>query len=44
MKYFLYLFSCIACIWSLSLGANDIENLQELDEQDFGQQAGEQGK
>jgi hypothetical protein len=29
---------------SLSLGADDFENLQEFDEQDFEQQAGEQGK
>jgi hypothetical protein len=35
----------IACFWSLSLGANDFENIQELDFQDFEQQpAGEQGK
>jgi hypothetical protein len=39
-----YLFACIAYFQSLSLGTNDFENLQELDEQDFEQQAGEQGK
>jgi hypothetical protein len=41
---FIYLF-VIACFWSLSLGANDFGNLQELDFQDFEQRpAGEQGK
>jgi hypothetical protein len=41
---FIYLF-VVACFWSLSLGANDFANLQELDFQDFEQQlAGEQGK
>jgi hypothetical protein len=41
---FIYLF-VIACFWSLSLGANDFENLQKLDFQDFEQQlVGEQGK
>jgi hypothetical protein len=41
---FIYLFA-IACFWSLSLGADDFENLQELDFQDFEQQtAGEEGK
>jgi hypothetical protein len=41
---FIYLFA-IACFRSLSLGANDFGNLQELDFQDFEQQpAGEQGK
>jgi hypothetical protein len=41
---FIYLFA-IACFWSLSLGANNFVNLQELDFQDFEQQpAGEQGK
>jgi hypothetical protein len=41
---FIYLFA-IACFWSLSLDANYIGNLQELDFQDFEQQpAGEQGK
>jgi hypothetical protein len=41
---FIYLF-VVACFWSLSLGAEDSENLQELDFQDFEQQpAGEQGK
>jgi hypothetical protein len=35
----------MACFQSLSLGAEDFENLQELDVQDFEQQlAGEQGK
>jgi hypothetical protein len=41
---FIYLFT-IACFWSLSLGINDFENLQEIDFQDFDQQpAGEQDK
>jgi hypothetical protein len=41
---FIHLFA-IACFESLSLGANDFGNLQELDVQDFEQQpAGEQGK
>jgi hypothetical protein len=41
---YIYLFA-IACFRSLSLGANDFENLQKLDFQDFEQQpAGEQGK
>jgi hypothetical protein len=41
---FIYLFA-IACFRSLSFGANDFENLQELDFQDFEQQpGGEQGK
>jgi hypothetical protein len=41
---FIYLFA-ITCFQSLSLGANDFENIQELDFQDFEQQlAGEQGK
>jgi hypothetical protein len=49
MKYYLmhclYLFASIACFWLLSLGADDFENLQELDEQEFEQQlVGEQGK
>jgi hypothetical protein len=30
-----YLFACIASFRSLSLGAEDFENLQELDVQDF---------
>jgi hypothetical protein len=35
----------ITCFWSLSLGADDFGNLQELDIQDFEQQSvGEQGK
>jgi hypothetical protein len=35
----------IAYFWSLSLGADSFENLQELDVQDFEQQlAAEQGK
>jgi hypothetical protein len=38
------LFTCIACFRSLSLGAKDFKNLQELNIQDFEQQlAGEQG-
>jgi hypothetical protein len=41
---FIYLFA-IAYFWSLSLGANDFVNLQELDFKDFEQQPmGEQGK
>jgi hypothetical protein len=41
---FIYLFA-LACFQSLSLGANDFWDLQELDFQDFEQQlAGEQGK
>jgi hypothetical protein len=41
---FIYLFAS-AYFRSLSLGANDFGNLQELDLQDFEQQpAGEQGK
>jgi hypothetical protein len=40
-----YLFACVAYFQSLLLGAEDFENLQELDIQDFEQQlAGEQGK
>jgi hypothetical protein len=39
------LFDCVACFRSLLLGAEDFENLQELNVQDFEQQiAGEQGK
>jgi hypothetical protein len=33
---FIYLFA-ITCFWSLSLGANDFENLKELDFQGFEQ-------
>jgi hypothetical protein len=41
---FIYLFA-IACFRSLSLGANDFENLQEHDFQEFEQQpAGEQSQ
>jgi hypothetical protein len=29
--YTIYLFACISCFRSLSLGAEDFENLQELD-------------
>jgi hypothetical protein len=40
-----YLFTCVAYFLSLPLGAEDFENLQELDIQDFEQQlAEEQGK
>jgi hypothetical protein len=40
-----YLFICIGCFRSLSLGVDDFENIQELDVQDFKQQqVGEQGK
>jgi hypothetical protein len=43
--YYLYLFACIACFRSLSFGADDFENLQELDIQDFEQQqVGKQDK
>jgi hypothetical protein len=43
--YCFHLFACIACFQSLLLGANDFENLQELNDQDFKQQeVGEQGK
>jgi hypothetical protein len=42
--YYLYWFACIACFWSLPLVANDFENLQELDDQDFKPQVGDQGK
>jgi hypothetical protein len=42
--YTVYFFA-IACFRSLSLGADDFGNLQELDFQDFERQpAGEQGK
>jgi hypothetical protein len=48
IRYFLYtiyLFAYIASFWSLSLGAVDFENFQELDIQDFEQQqVGEKGK
>jgi hypothetical protein len=38
-------FACVACFWSLPLGAEDFKNLQELNVQDFELQlAGEQGK
>jgi hypothetical protein len=40
---FIYLF-IFACFRSPSIGADDFENLQELDSQDFEQQAGQQGK
>jgi hypothetical protein len=41
----IYLFACVACFWSLPLGAEDFNNLHELDIQDFEQQlAEEQGK
>jgi hypothetical protein len=43
--YTIHLFVCIAYFQSLLLGADDFENLQELDIQDFEQQlVGEQGK
>jgi hypothetical protein len=43
--YTVYLFTCVASFRSLQLGAEDFENLQELDVQDFEQQlAKEQGK
>jgi hypothetical protein len=41
---FIYLFVYIIHFWSPSLGVDDFENLQELDKQDFEQQAGEKGK
>jgi hypothetical protein len=41
----IYLFVCNACFRTLSLGADDFENLQELDIHDIEQQlAGQQGK
>jgi hypothetical protein len=41
---FIYLFA-IPCFWSLLLGADDYENIQELDLQDFEHQlVGQQGK
>jgi hypothetical protein len=42
--YTVYLFSCVACFLSLPLGAEDFENLEELDAQDFEQLAGNQDK
>jgi hypothetical protein len=43
-ELFINLFA-IPCFWSLSLGVEDFENLQELNFQDFEQQpVGEQGK
>jgi hypothetical protein len=43
--YYLYLFAHISYFWSLSLGTDNFENLEELDEQEFEQQpVGEQGK
>jgi hypothetical protein len=41
---YFYFFVFNASFWSPSLGTDDFENLQEFDEQDFVQQAGEQGK
>jgi hypothetical protein len=38
---FIYLFA-VACFWSLSLGVDDFENLEELDFQDFEQQLAEE--
>jgi hypothetical protein len=35
---------CITYFWSLSLDVIDFDNLQDLEDQDFEQQAGEQGK
>jgi hypothetical protein len=35
---FIYLFACAACFRSLPLGAEDFENLRELNMQDFEQQ------
>jgi hypothetical protein len=44
LVYF-YLIACVACFWSLLLGAEDFNNLLVLDVQDFEQQlVGEQGK
>jgi hypothetical protein len=43
MNYF-YLLTCIAYFQSLSLGVDDFENLKELKDQEFEQQAGNQGK
>jgi hypothetical protein len=39
---YFYLFACVACFRSLPLGAEDLENLQELDMQDFEQQLAEE--
>jgi hypothetical protein len=42
---FIYLINCVTCFRLLPLGAEDFENLQELDVQNFEQQlVGEQGK
>jgi hypothetical protein len=35
MYYLMYCLYLFACFRSLSLGADDVENLQELDIQDF---------
>jgi hypothetical protein len=43
MKFFIY-FHCITYFWSLSLDVVDFDNLEELEDQDFEQQAGEQGR
>ncbi len=43
MYYFIYLF-CIACFWSLSLDAADLNDLHELEDQDFEQLAGNPSK
>jgi hypothetical protein len=43
--YCLFIFFAITCFRSLSLGANDFGNLQELDFQDFEEKpVGEQDK
>jgi hypothetical protein len=43
--YYFYLFTCITYFRSLSLGIVDLENLQELEDQEFEQQlAGNLGK
>jgi hypothetical protein len=39
-----YLFICITYFRSLLLGTDDFKNLQEFDEQDFEQEAGQQDK
>jgi hypothetical protein len=43
MNFFIY-FHCITYFLSLSLDVVDFDNLEELEDQDFEQQAGEQGR
>jgi hypothetical protein len=42
--YCFYLFAYIACLQSLSLGADNFEILQELKDQEFEQLVGNPGK